>query len=67
MDPFTRTQVHVAAGMIAVQLNLPTTDALDRLRAHAFAQRRSIVAVAADVVARRLSFRDLDDDPGTPL
>lgn len=63
-EPFTRTQVHVAAGMIAVQLNLPTTDALDRLRAHAFAQRRSIVAVAADVVSRRISFAHLDQDPG---
>ena len=66
-DPFTRQQVYVAAGMIAVQLEISTSAALDRLRAHAFAQRRSIVAVAADVVARRLSFRDLDDDPGTPL
>jgi hypothetical protein len=61
-DPFTRAQVHVAAGMIAVQLGVSTHDALDRLRAYAFAQNRSSVAIAADVVTRRLSFGDLDDD-----
>ncbi|BBX71141.1 hypothetical protein MPSYJ_46020 [Mycolicibacterium psychrotolerans] len=55
-NPFTRTQVHIAAGMVAVQLNVTTAEALDRLRAHAYAAKRSIVAVAADVVARRLSF-----------
>ncbi|MDF2824881.1 MAG: hypothetical protein K0R68_2289 [Mycobacterium sp.] len=56
-DPFTRSQVHVAAGMVAAQLSIPTGDSLDRLRAYAYAHRRSILAVAADVVARRLSFR----------
>ncbi len=61
-DPFTRSQVYVAAGMVAVQLAIPTHDALDRLRAYAYAHKRSIVALAADVVARRLSFRDLDDE-----
>lgn len=55
-NPFTRSQVHIAAGMVAVQLNVPTAEALDRLRAHAYAAKRSIVAVAADVVARQLSF-----------
>lgn len=61
-DPFTRSQVYVAAGMVAVQLAISTHDGLDRLRAYAYAQQRSIIAVAADVVARRLSFRDLNDD-----
>jgi hypothetical protein len=61
-DPFTRTQVHVAAGMIAVQLTVSTADALERLRAYTYAQNRSITDVAADVLARRLSFRHLDDD-----
>lgn len=60
-DPFTRHQVHVAAGMVAVQLAIATHEGLDRLRAYAYAQRRSIVAVAADVVSRRLSFTDLND------
>lgn len=62
VDPFTRTHVHVAAGMIAVQLTVSTAVALERLRAYAYAYSRSITAVAADVLARRLSFRDLDDD-----
>ncbi|HEV7580841.1 MAG TPA: GAF domain-containing protein [Mycobacterium sp.] len=61
-DPFTRSQVYVAAGMVAVQLGITTHDAVDRLRAYAYAHKRSIVALAADVVARRLSFRDLDDE-----
>jgi hypothetical protein len=63
-DRFTRGQVHIAAGMVAVQLKLSTQDGMTRLRAHAYAERRSVVAVAADVVSRRLSFRDLDDDAG---
>jgi hypothetical protein len=61
-DPFTRTEVYVASGMLAVQLRLPAGDALDRLRAYAYANRRSITAVAADVVARRLSSRQINDD-----
>lgn len=63
-DRFTRGQVHIAAGMVAVQLKVSTQDGMTRLRAHAYAERRSVVAVAADVVSRRLSFRDLDDDAG---
>ena len=59
-SPFTRSQVHVAAGMVAVQLKVPTQDGLARLRAYAYGQKRSILAVAADVVSRRLSFRGLD-------
>ena len=60
-DPFTRSQVHVAAGMIAVQLRTTTHDGLSRLRAYAYAQKQSVVAVAADVVSRRLSFEGLGD------
>ena len=63
-DAFTRFQVHVAAGMVAVQLGVTTGDALDRLRAYAYAQNRSLLALAADVVARRLSLSDLDGNEG---
>ncbi|MDV3123565.1 GAF and ANTAR domain-containing protein [Mycobacterium sp. 21AC1] len=63
-DSFTRSQVYVAAGMVAVQLTISTQDGLDRLRAYSFAHKRSIMAVAADVVARRLSFRGLDEPEG---
>ncbi|MGB2919772.1 MAG: hypothetical protein WBB57_26255 [Mycobacterium sp.] len=65
-DPFTRQQVYVAAGMIAVQLEISTSAALDRLRAYAFSHHASVTAVAADVVARRLSFRHLDDSSVDP-
>ena len=54
-DPFTRTQIHVAAGILAVQLNTQPDHALDRLRAHAHATGRRISAVAADVIAHRLT------------
>ena len=40
--------------MISVQLSITIPKALTRLRARAYAENRSIGAVAADVVARRL-------------
>ena len=49
-------QVHQATGMISVQLDLGMQDAFARLRGRAFADRRSLAEVAADVVARRLRF-----------
>jgi|GEM_PF-444274 len=57
-DPFTRTQIHVAAGMVAVQLGIDSDDAVDLLRAHSYARGRPISAVAADIIARRLTLRD---------
>lgn len=48
--------VHQATGMVAVQLSSNLPDALTRLRAHAFAEDRTLSSVAADVVARRLRF-----------
>ena len=46
--------VHNAAGMISVQLGISVTEALIRLRAHAFSNDRPIADVAQDVIARRL-------------
>ncbi len=46
--------VHNAAGMISVQLGISVTEALIRLRAHAFSGDRPIADVAQDVIARRL-------------
>jgi hypothetical protein len=46
--------VHNAAGIVSVQLGISVTDALIRLRAHAFATNRLIADVAQDVIARRL-------------
>jgi hypothetical protein len=42
--------------MITVQLAVAPAEALLRLRAHAFSQRRALTDVASDVVARRLRF-----------
>lgn len=49
-----RAEVHQAAGMVSVQLGMSVAHALLRLRAHAYAEGRPLVAVAYDVVARRL-------------
>ena len=56
-----RFVVHQAAGMVAVQLGTSVTDALLRLRAHAFSAGRAVSDVADDVVARRLRFEPTDD------
>lgn len=49
-------EIHQATGMVSVQLAVGIGDALARLRAHAYAEDRTLSAVAADVVARRLRF-----------
>jgi hypothetical protein len=54
----SNAQVHQATGMVLVQLGVSATVALARLRGHAFAERRLLVDVARDVVARRLRFTD---------
>jgi hypothetical protein len=52
----SRAEVFQAQGMVMVQLGIPLADALARIRAHAYAENRSLREVAADIVARRLSF-----------
>ena len=49
-----RAEVHQATGMFSVQLQVTQAEALIRMRAYAFTQRRALADVAADVVARRL-------------
>lgn len=46
--------VNMATGMLAAQLRISLEDAFARLRAHAFASDRSVVAVAGDVLAHRI-------------
>jgi AmiR/NasT family two-component response regulator len=46
--------VHQAAGMVSVQQEIGVTEALVRLRAHAFLTERSIDEVSQDVVDRKL-------------
>jgi hypothetical protein len=53
-----RAQVHQATGMISVQLGVSQADALIRMRAYAFSQRRALPEVASDVVAGRLRFNE---------
>ena len=50
----SRFEVHQAQGMLTVQLGVGLEEALARLRAHAFAQGRSLVEVARDVLAGTL-------------
>lgn len=51
-------EVHQATGMVLAQLGIGATEALARLRAHAFVEQRLLVDVARDVVARRLRFTE---------
>jgi hypothetical protein len=51
-----RAAVHQATGMIAAQLNASLSDALARLRGHAYGDERSIYDVAVDVLDGRLRF-----------
>jgi hypothetical protein len=57
-DQFTRTQIHVASGMVAIQLGVDPDEAIDRLRAYAYAGGRRISSVAADIIARRVTLHD---------
>lgn len=57
--------VHQAAGMLAAQLEVSVTQALVRLRAHAFSAGRSLTEVAEDVVARRVRLAPLDASGGS--
>jgi len=54
----TRARVDQATGMVSAQLRMRPADALAVLRAHAFSHSSTLVEVAEDVVARRLSVAD---------
>ena len=62
-----RAEIYQASGMVAIQLQIPATEALLRLRAHAFANDQTLSAVAADVIARRLRLADDRDEPEKQL
>lgn len=51
-----RAEIHQATGMVLAQLDISATDALARMRAHAFVQQRLLIDVARDVVDRQLVF-----------
>ncbi len=50
----SRSELFQAQGMVMIQLGVSLSEAMSRLRAHAFAQERKLGDVARDVVARRL-------------
>lgn len=52
----SRAAVHQAAGMLSVQLEVPLAEALTWMQAYAFVHGQFVAEVAAEVVARRLSF-----------
>jgi hypothetical protein len=54
-----RAEIHQASGMVAVQLGIAPSEALLRIRGHAFAHGLPVRTVASEIVARRLR---LDDD-----
>ncbi|MEU8221750.1 GAF and ANTAR domain-containing protein [Kribbella sp. NPDC048915] len=60
-----RAEVHQATGAVAAQLGTSVTDALARLRAHAYSSGLSLQEVAAAVMARRLLFESDHAVPGT--
>lgn len=61
-----RVEVYQATGMVMGQLGVGPTEALVRLRAHAFAQSRSVSDVAWDIVERRLSLPPDHEPPAGP-
>jgi hypothetical protein len=56
--PFSRRLVHQATGMVVSQLEVSADDAALIIKAHAFAQGKSMMEVAQQVIARDLDFRD---------
>jgi hypothetical protein len=54
LNQITRTEVSQATGMLIAQLGIEPTEALVRLRAHAYATGRSATEVARDILDRRL-------------
>src|SRR5207302_40767 len=61
--PLYSPQVHQATGMISAQLDVGVDEAFTLLRARAFADRKPLAELAADVVARRLRFDLTDEEP----
>ena len=53
-----RFEVYQAQGMVMIQLGVSASEAMARLRAHAFSQDRRLIDVADDIVARRLALEE---------
>ena len=53
-----RAEIYRASGIIAIQLGVPTEEALLRIRAHAFANDQTVAEAAALIVTHRLRLPD---------
>jgi hypothetical protein len=60
-----RARVWMAAGMVSLGLHLETADALAVLRSRAYAADRTLDALAADLVAGRLTASQLQEESGS--
>jgi hypothetical protein len=58
LNVLSRAEVSQATGMVMAQLDIDASEALVRLRAHAYATERSAVDVARDILDRRLQLED---------
>jgi hypothetical protein len=58
------TEVYQAVGMVMVQLGLDPEQALDRLRARAYAEGRTVSQLSREVLSRKFRFRKEADDCG---
>lgn len=61
----SRYEVYQAQGMVMVQLGVALTESMARLRAHAYANDRTLGEVARDVVSRSLTFEPEGSGAGT--
>lgn len=57
-----RSEIYQAQGMLMVSLRVGLPEALARMRAHAFATGRNLLAVAGDIIEGRLDLADDSDD-----
>lgn len=60
-------EIYQAQGMVMVQLGIPLTEAMVRLRAHAYGQNIPLSRLAADIVARRTTLDDDRADRADPM
>ncbi|HWD81275.1 MAG TPA: GAF and ANTAR domain-containing protein [Kribbella sp.] len=60
-----RAEVHQAVGVVAAQLTVSITDALARLRAHAYSSGQSLQVVATEIMAGRLRLETDQKETGS--
>lgn len=66
IGPFSRTKVHQATGMVQAQFGISADDTRMVIQGHAFANSRSMMDVARDVLDRRIDFSTPDADTDDP-